>query len=126
MTKEGQSQSTQMFEKAIKLDPKYAAAYVSLGWTYFMDAWAGWVESSKEFPVGVRPDVVKSQERALGRTSEMVQKAIALDDSLPGAYQLLSQVDIYKGRHYDQGIADAERAIALDPNSAFGYFVSSG
>ena len=52
----------------------------------------------------------------------MAQKAIALDDSLPGAYQLLSQVDVFKGRHYERGIADAERAIALDPNSAFGYF----
>jgi adenylate cyclase len=52
----------------------------------------------------------------------MVQKAITLDDSLPDAYTLLSQIDIYKGRHYDQAVADAERAIALDPSSALGYF----
>ena len=72
--------------------------------------------------MGVHPDVVKSQERALERASEMVQKAITLNDSLPGAYQLLSQIEVYKGGHYDRGIADAERAISLDPNSAFGYF----
>ena len=123
MTQEGNAKARAMYEKAIELDPKYADAYVGVGWTYFMDAWAGWVEPSKELPVGAHPDFVKSQERALERASEMVQKAIALDDSLPGAYQLLSQIDVYKGGHYDRGIADAERAIALDPNSASGYFL---
>jgi adenylate cyclase len=121
-TQEGNAKARAMYQKAIELDPKYADAYVGVGWTYFMDAWAGWVEPSKEFPVGVHPDVVKSQERALERASEMVQKAITLNDSLPGAYQLLSQIEVYKGGHYDRGIADAERAISLDPNSAFGYF----
>jgi adenylate cyclase len=111
-----------MYEKAVQLDPKYADAYISLGWTYFLDAWNGWIEPSQEFPVGTHPDLVKSQERALERASERVQKAITLDDSLAGAYTLLSQIDIYKGRHYDQAVADAERAIALDPSSALGYF----
>jgi adenylate cyclase len=64
---------------------------------------------------------VKSQERALQRASEMVQKAIAMDDSLPDAYRLLSQVDMYKGGHYERAIADAERAIVLEPNAAIGY-----
>jgi len=121
-TQEGNAKARAMYEKALELDPQYADAYVDLGWTYFMDAWAGWVEPSKESPAGAHPDVVKSQERALERASEIVQKAIALDDSLPRAYQLLSQIDVYKGGQYDRDIADAERAISLDPNSASGYF----
>jgi adenylate cyclase len=121
MTQEGNAKARAMYEKAIELDPKYADAYVDLGSTYFADAWNGWMESSKAAPVEAHPDVVKSQQRALERASEMVQKAIALDDSLPGAYQLLSQLDIYQG-HYEKSIADAQRAIALDPNSASGYF----
>jgi hypothetical protein len=39
-----------MFEKAIELDPKYADAYVSVGWTYFLDASNGWMEPSMAFP----------------------------------------------------------------------------
>jgi adenylate cyclase len=122
-TQEGNAKARAMYQKAIELDPKYADADVGVAWTYFMDAWAGWVEPSNEFAVEAHPDVVKSQERALERASDLVQKAIALDDSLPRAYQLLSQIDVYKGGHYDRGIADAERAISLDPNSAFGYFL---
>jgi adenylate cyclase len=111
---EANARARAMFEKAIELDPKYVDAYVGVAWTYFMEAWNGWVDSSHALPMGDHPDLVKSQERALERASEMVRKAIALDDSLPDAYRLLSQIDVFKGGHYDQAIADAERAIALD------------
>jgi len=121
MTQEGNAKARTIYEKAIELDPKYADAYVGLGSTYFADAWNGCMDSSQASSAEVHPDVVKSQERALERASEMVHKAFALDDSLPGAYQLLSQLDIYKG-NYEKSIADAQRAIALDPNSASGYF----
>ncbi len=122
MTQEGNAKARAMFAKAVELDPKYADAYVGMGRTYFQDVWNGWMEVSKAPSVGTQ-DIVKSQQRALERSSEMVQKAIALDDSLPGAYQLLSQLDLYRGRQYERSIADAERAIALDPNSASGYFL---
>jgi tetratricopeptide (TPR) repeat protein len=122
MTQDGNANARAMYEKAIGLDPKYADAYVGVGWTYFQEAWNGWMESSKTLPTETHPDIVKSQEQALKRAFEMVQKALALDDSSPGAYQLLSQLDIYKW-HYDRSIAGAERAIALEPNSASGYFV---
>jgi adenylate cyclase len=123
MTQEENAKARAMFEKAVELDPKYAYAYVAVGWIYFFDASNGWMEPSKASLPEDHPDVVRSQDRALERASEMMQKAIALDDSLPSAYRLLSQVDVYKGGHYERGIADAERAIALDPNSALGYFL---
>jgi adenylate cyclase len=121
-TQEGNAKARAMYEKVIELDPKFADAYVGMGWTYVLEAENGWMESSNASPVEAHPDVVKSQERALERASEMVQKAIAMDDSLPDAYRLLSQIDVYKGGHYDRAVADAERAIALDPNSALSYF----
>jgi adenylate cyclase len=121
LTQEGNAKARAMFEKAIELDPKYADAYAALGWTYFQDAFNAWMEPSA-FPVGAHPDLWNFQDRDWERASDMAQKAIALDDSLPAAYQLLSQVDVFKGRHYDRGVADAHRAIALDPNSASGYW----
>jgi len=39
---------------------------------------------------------------------------------LPFAHMVLGETYLYK-RQYDQATAEAERAIALDPNSAFGY-----
>jgi adenylate cyclase len=50
----------------------------------------------------------------------LAQKALALDDSLPTAHQLLGHV--YQARQqHEQAIAEAERAIVLAPNYANGY-----
>ena len=103
-TKEMNAQARQMFERAIELDPKYAAAYAALCWTYWMD----WIMQWSQDP------------QSLERAFELAQRAIALDDSLPGAHQALGYVYLFKKQH-EQAIAETERAIALDPNDADGY-----
>jgi adenylate cyclase len=103
--KDANTQARQMFEKAIELDPQYAGAYAGLGQTYWLDWFYQWSR-----------DRAQSLERAF----ELGQKAIALDDSLSFPRRLLSQVYLWKKQH-DQAIAEAERAIALDPNNADGY-----
>ena len=50
MTQEGNAKARAMYEKAIELDPKYADAYVQLGWTYLQDMFYGWIEPSQEIP----------------------------------------------------------------------------
>jgi adenylate cyclase len=105
VAKETNVQARQMFEKAIALDPAYAEGYAGVGWTYWME----WVWQWSQDP------------QTPGRAYEFAQKAVALDDSLPAAHQLLSQVyALYKGQH-EQGIAAGEWAVALDPNNADGY-----
>jgi adenylate cyclase len=103
-TKDGNAKARQMFEKAVALDPKYADANAGIGWTYLIE----WVWQWSSDP------------QALEHASEMAQLALALDDSLPQAHGILSQIYLLKKQH-DQAIAEAERAIALNPNRADGY-----
>ncbi|MBI3800766.1 MAG: tetratricopeptide repeat protein, partial [Deltaproteobacteria bacterium] len=103
-TKEAIAQRRQMFEKAIELDPQYAAAYASLSNTYWIEWFVGWSQD---------PQTLK-------RGFELAQKAVALDDSLPIAHSILGFVYLIMKQH-DKAIAEAERAIALDPNFADGY-----
>ena len=93
-----------MFEKAIELDPQYAEAYAGLGWTY----WLEWIFRWSPDP------------QTLERAFALVQKALALDDSLAQAHLLLGRLYLWK-KQYEQAIAETERAIALDPNYAEGY-----
>ncbi len=103
-TKEAFAQARQMYEKALALDPQFADATVSLGWTYLLEWLWHW----------------SADPQALERASELGQKAIVLDDSLPEAHSLLSWVYSLKYQS-DQALAEGERAIILDPNNAYSY-----
>ncbi|MBI3304323.1 MAG: adenylate/guanylate cyclase domain-containing protein, partial [Deltaproteobacteria bacterium] len=103
-TKEANMQARQMSERAIELDPQYAAAYAGLGATYFRE----WVDQWSQDP------------QTLEQFFTLEQKAIALDDSLPVAHTLLGWAYVWKKQH-DQAIAEGERAIALDSNNADSY-----
>jgi TolB-like protein/DNA-binding winged helix-turn-helix (wHTH) protein len=67
------------FEKAIKLQPDYAAAWSGLGDTYAAD--------------GVNGEVLPSQAFAEAETD--VRKALALDDSLPEAHNALAAIYLF-------------------------------
>jgi adenylate cyclase len=104
LTQETNMQARQMFERALALDPTYAAAYTFLGYTHFREWGLQW----------------NQDPQALERAFELAQKAVTLDDSLPMAHSALGRVSLWKKQH-DQAIAEVERAIALDPNDADGY-----
>jgi adenylate cyclase len=59
----------------------------------------------------------KSRRKSLEKAHELVQKALALDDSLPAGHTILGMIYVQK-RQYDKAIAEGERAVALDPNGA--------
>jgi adenylate cyclase len=106
MTKQDYLKAQQMFEKAIEQDPKYAAAYVSLGYTLrFQWNWL-WNED---------PD-------PLNHALQLAKQAIALDESLASAHGLLSSIYLSKAQ-FDTALGEAERAVALDSNSADSYDV---
>jgi adenylate cyclase len=104
LTKEANAQARQQFEKAVALDPQYAAAYAYLSVTYSAEWLLRW----------------SADPQSLERALTFAQQAIALDDSLPTAHAALSNVYTLQ-QQYAQAIAAGERAIALDPNKADSY-----
>ena len=86
-------------EEAIAMCPEVPMVYYLMGWVHH-----------NEFALGVGNSPQLSLEKAI----EMAQKAISMDDSLPGPHSLLSICHIYK-RDYDKAIAEGERAVALAP-----------
>jgi len=103
-TQGANAQARQMFERAIALDPEFAAAYAFLGRTYLMEMIYQWNQDPQ------------TQEKifALG------QQAVTLDDSQPAAHETLGLAYLGKKQHA-QAIAEAEKAVALDPNYADAY-----
>ena len=97
-TQETNIQARQLFEKAIALDPQYAEAYARLS---LILSWQ-WVYQWSQDP--------QTLEHAFG----MAQQAVALDDSLPIAHEMLAYVYLYKRQH-EQAIAAAKRAVSLAP-----------
>jgi len=109
-TKEDNATARRLFEEVIVLDLEYADAYNLLGWTYFWDARFGWVDSRAE---------------SFKMASKYAQKALELNDTLDTAHLLIGGVYLLQGQH-EKAIAETERAIALNPNSASNYIGMAG
>jgi len=103
--KESNALARQFIEQAISLDPDYAFAYASLAYTHFMDILLG---------------ASKNRGESIEQGIELAQKAIAMDESLERPHGVLSLLYILK-REYDKAIIEAERALALEPNSALAH-----
>jgi len=103
--KESNALARQYIEQAISLDPDYAFAYASLAYTHFMDVLLG---------------ASKNRGESIERGIDLAQKAIAMDESLERPHGILSLLYILK-REYDKAIIEAERALALEPNSALAH-----
>lgn len=95
----GNSESGKYFEKAIQLQPDYAAGWSGLSMNIMEEAPGG----------AASPEVVNKAEAA-------ARKAIELDDSLAEGHHALAGV--YFFGMWDWGRADAEsrRSLELDPN----------
>ena len=97
-----------MAEEAIALDPRYADAYALLGATYHQEVFLG----------------TSRPKESIAKAIELTKKALAMNGSLADARSMLGVLYSWSGR-YDEGIAEAERGVELDPNSATANFFLS-
>jgi adenylate cyclase len=105
LTKEDNTRTRYWAQKASELDPRFAEAWALLAWTYFNGVWDQW-------------DANYLADFA--RARELAQKALALDDSEGDALALIAELDWMQGQ-FEQAVADGRRAVAINPNYAFGY-----
>jgi adenylate cyclase len=101
-TRSANVKAKELYRKAIELDPVYANAYVGLAKSYINDMAYGWTE----FPA-----------RAGQKALDLVNKAISLDESNPGAHALIGAAYVYQG-DYDLAVSELQQAIELNPNDA--------
>jgi adenylate cyclase len=104
-TREGLIRARPLLERAIALDPNFAlpAAYLAIVHVQeYINLWS--------------PD----PERSLQIAGELAERALQLDRSEPHAHFCLSIVHTWQ-KQIDRAIADARRALALDPNFADAY-----
>jgi adenylate cyclase len=98
-------------EEALTMCPEVPMGYLLMAYVNSSDYWLGSTSSPRE-----------SIEKAI----ELVQKALAMDDTLAEAHGLLGYLYTQK-REYEKGIAEGERAVALNPGVAniLGYYAFS-
>lgn len=104
----GTARSRQLIEETIVLDPKYAQAYMYMGATHIQDFLLGSGKSPKE---------------SLTQGIAWEQKALARDNSLAEAHARLGHLYTFVNRH-DEAIAEAEKAMAMDPNFAAVHYMA--
>jgi TolB-like protein/predicted Zn-dependent protease len=94
------------FKKAITLDPNYTRAHAWLAtayWASFVRRWA--------------PDLGWSDVGSLAKK----HLEIAMENPIPEVHRTASWMQTYQ-RQYEEAIAEAERAMALNPNDADNHY----
>ncbi len=99
-TNDGEFDARRHFERAVGLDPDYAAAYAGLSISYVHEYEASWSEAPEE---------------ALERSYSLARKAVALDDADSTARYALANACFYRGQH-ELAKVHIEKALELNPN----------
>ncbi len=91
-----------LYEKALTLDPKHVESYAGLADSYGFMATTGFMP----------------YEEAWGKSAEIIQKAILLDDQHAGIYYQLANLSFFASCDYKEAIRQFAKAIELNPNYA--------
>jgi TolB-like protein/class 3 adenylate cyclase len=92
------------FQRAIELDSNYGRAYAALALTYLKSSDYGWVWHMGEFEPASRMRAQQSLEEAMKNPTSI-------------AHRVVSNLALTR-RKYQEAFAEAEKAIAMNPNDA--------
>ncbi len=101
------ARAREQFERAVALDPDYSRAYAGLAYTYH-----------REFMLGFGP----SREEVLAKLLDNARRAVHLDGADFFGHFELAIGHLY-AREHDLALAEAIRALELNPSNAHGYSV---
>jgi len=101
-TRRANRSARQMFERAIEIDSKYAAAYAWLGRAHYQTATDGWTE----FP-----------GQSLERAETYAQQASILDPRAVEAWRTLARIHSLKFQ-IERALAEIDQAISINPSDA--------
>jgi adenylate cyclase len=104
-TRDDNDEASELFQRAIDLDPNYADAYAALGGSYYASVISGWSEF---------------REEELQRAEALALEAISLDPATTRAYGVLALIQLYRKR-YDLALAQIDRALEINPSDAENY-----
>lgn len=104
LTKRSVEYAIQLFEKAIELDPRYAAAYAACSSAY-----------------GQMYQYFSRQEQYRDKAQEFSFKALMYDSNLPDAYAAMGLSYFIWGK-FDEAAASGRKAIELDPDNFIAYW----
>jgi adenylate cyclase len=108
-TRANNEKARELFEKALKIDPESAFAWVMLGWTHFMDA---------------RLAFTKTPSESIKKAIQFAKKALSIDDKNTDAHAVLGSIYLIQSQH-EKAIAEGQKSIEFGPNSALSYALFS-
>ncbi len=100
--------AAEFFDKAVARDSGYAAAYAGLADVYAIQGYMGYV----------------SDPELLDKARSAARRALELDSQIPESHTALANLDFNYFWNFPEAEAEIQRALALDPNSAYAHEVS--
>jgi TolB-like protein/Flp pilus assembly protein TadD len=108
-TREGSDEARRLFYKAIELDPDFASAYGMVGYGYVQRKANGWMTD---------------RTREIAEAVVVARRAAELGEDDANALSRAGQTLAFVAGELDAGAALIDRALALNPNLATGWFNS--
>jgi eukaryotic-like serine/threonine-protein kinase len=107
-TAEDLKAAVEFFDQAVARDPSYAAAYAGLADAYALQGYSGYVRG----------------QAAYTNARDAARRALQLDSNIPEPHISLAMADMMFFRNFSEAQASLQKALALNPNSAYAHEVS--